>query len=754
MMKYLIVAACLLLGSAALGADGPPNPMHPVFRLLDAQGRVMRQGGKEPDQMQTCGQCHAAAFINSHNLPGHQQVKADCLSCHFEGGKVNWNSVALEPDGTVKRQWLRIAKPDNANCGGCHGLTAGTGKPVAIPEDYRAAAYPPGSQAAARYLLTRATGSIFSLQEVATSFLNLAGKPDLRFPWDVHAQKLVQCTDCHYVPNNPLRLAGPAATVAGLRGNPRREKLSEYLEKPDHRLVTADCQTCHDPRQGHDFLPYPARHFEAVACESCHIPRQLGPAEQMVDATLLDESGSPLVAYRGVKGEPVNLNTVYTGGFVPPLVPLRQSGKSGAVRLTPVNLVSRWYWTAGDGREPLDREILQRALLTNGHYRQELVAALDANGDGRLERDELRLDNASKQKTGEQLLLAAGVKNPVIRSEVKMHRISHGVTPRRRALSDCAACHEPDSRIKDAVLLTTWSPGGMPPAWKDNPAVGGRIDQEPGGQAVFKPRSGKQANLYVFGRTGSSWPDRLGLLMLIGVVLAVALHAGYRLVSRRRHPQPDLATRREYLFTAYERLWHWVMALSVLFLMATGLQIHFPGGIHLFPAANAIATHNFMAVVLMVNAFLALFYHLATAAIRQFLPGRQGVAAAVRLQARYYSRDIFRGLPAPHPRSPERKLNVLQQITYLGLLNVLFPFQMVTGAMIWLVGKSPAFAAALGGPGVIAPLHTLGSWMFISFLAAHIYLTTTGHTVFSHVRGMIEGYEEVEVAALGEGERV
>ncbi len=44
--------------------------------------------------------------------------------------------------------------------------------------------------------------------------------------------------------------------------------------------------------------------------------------------------------------------------------------------------------------------------------------------------------------------------------------------------------------------------------------------------------------------------------------------------------------------------------------------------------------------------------------------------------------------------------------------------------------------------------------MFISFLVAHVYLTTTGHTVFSHVRGMIEGYEEVEAAAIGEGERV
>ena len=252
-----------------------------------------------------------------------------------------------------------------------------------------------------------------------------------------------------------------------MRGEPRRETVSEYLQKPDHHLATANCQTCHDPQRGHDFLPYPARHLEKVACESCHIPRQFGPAEQMVDATLLDESGSPLVEYRGFKGEPVNLNTAYNRGYVPPLLPMPQSGKSGtAVRLSPVNLVSRWYWAAGDSQEPLPREILQQALLLNGHYRPEVIAALDQNHDGRLERGELKLDSESKRKAVEQLLLAAGVKNPVIRAEVRPHKVSHGVAARGQALSDCAACHGPDSRLKDNIMLASWAPGANPPSWK------------------------------------------------------------------------------------------------------------------------------------------------------------------------------------------------------------------------------------------------------------------------------------------------
>ena len=104
-----------------------------------------------------------------------------------------------------------------------------------------------------------------------------------------------------------------------------------------------------------------------VACQSCHVPRQMGPAEKMVDATLLDESGSPLVMYRGIEGEPANLNVTYTEGSVPTLLPLPESGKSAApARLTPVNVVSRWYWTSGDSQEPITREVLQQALMNNG----------------------------------------------------------------------------------------------------------------------------------------------------------------------------------------------------------------------------------------------------------------------------------------------------------------------------------------------------------------------------------------------------
>ena len=761
-LSCLILALILVLGAATVSsATPPPNPLHPSFKLLDAQGNVIQRAGIDPDQQKTCGQCHDTAFITGHTIPAHQQKNISCLSCHFkcersiDCGKVTFTADAFEPDGMLKRQWLKIAKPTAANCGTCHGLATPAEGPVAIPRDYRAAAYPAGSQESAHHLLTRNEGAIFSAEDVSEALLNLADREKLMCPWDVHARKVLQCTDCHYAPNNPQRLSSTTKPAALLRGEPRRENLSEYLQKPDHRLYTASCQSCHDPMKGHEFLPYPARHFEMVACQSCHVPRQLGPAEQMVDATLLDESGSPLVTYQGMKDEPVNLNIIYNEGSVPSLVPLKETDKSGTtVRLTPVNLVSRWYWTTGDSQEPISRETLQGALRQNGKYRPELIAALDQNHNGKVDRSELRLDTPEKRQTVEKLLVAAGVKNPTLRSEVKVHKVSHGVAGRCRALSDCAACHGPNSRLKEGILLATWTPGGQVPPWKGTEGLGGQIETAANGNVVWKANTAVQDRLYLFGFTAKNWSDRLGLLMLVGVVLGVTLHGGYRLISRRRYPPHVFNTRREYIFTGYERLWHWVMAVSVIALILTGLQIHFPGRINLFGASRAVSIHNFFAVVLMINAFLALFYHLATAAIRQFLPEREGLAEELTNQTKYYLRDIFKGLPAPFRRTPERKLNVLQQITYFSLLNVLFPLQIVTGALIWLVGTYPSFGPMVGGLSIIAPLHNLGSWMFISFLVMHVYLSTTGHTVLAHVRGMIDGYEEVEVAEMPHGEKV
>lgn len=50
--------------------------------------------------------------------------------------------------------------------------------------------------------------------------------------------------------------------------------------------------------------------------------------------------------------------------------------------------------------------------------------------------------------------------------------------------------------------------------------------------------------------------------------------------------------------------------------IVTGLEVHGGDGLRLMELTTSVALHDAFAVVLMLNGFLALFYHLTTKAIR------------------------------------------------------------------------------------------------------------------------------------------
>jgi thiosulfate reductase cytochrome b subunit len=201
---------------------------------------------------------------------------------------------------------------------------------------------------------------------------------------------------------------------------------------------------------------------------------------------------------------------------------------------------------------------------------------------------------------------------------------------------------------------------------------------------------------------------------------------------------------RVYLYTLYERIWHWLQALCVLGLLATGVEMHWPDTVFVAGFSNSVTAHNILGLVLVGNAFLALFYHLTTGAIRQYIPEPRDFFTLSVKQARYYLRGIFRGEPHPFERNPLHKLNPLQQVTYLMILNVLLPLQVISGLLQWGAPWWPGLVGALGGLPVLAAVHSLGSWFFAAFLVAHVYLTTTGPTPLALLRAMITGWEQTE----------
>jgi thiosulfate reductase cytochrome b subunit len=186
-----------------------------------------------------------------------------------------------------------------------------------------------------------------------------------------------------------------------------------------------------------------------------------------------------------------------------------------------------------------------------------------------------------------------------------------------------------------------------------------------------------------------------------------------------------------------------LQAVAILTLVVSGVSVHFPDTLGILPFGAAVQVHNIVAFVVVINALFAAFYHLASGEIRKFLPEPRDFLGRAIVLARYYLRGIFRGEAHPFQKTPHRKLNVLQQVTYLAILNVLLPVQVVTGLGIWGAQRWPELAATLGGLTFLASLHTLAAWLFAAFLLMHVYLTTTGRTPFAYVNAMVAGWEMV-----------
>lgn len=211
---------------------------------------------------------------------------------------------------------------------------------------------------------------------------------------------------------------------------------------------------------------------------------------------------------------------------------------------------------------------------------------------------------------------------------------------------------------------------------------------------------------------------------------------------------------KELIYTLYERFWHWFQAVMILTLLFTGFSVHYSGSAGVIPFATAVRLHNVVGWLLVINAFLGFFYYLTTGTLRQLIPEPRELHILAWRQLRYYLYGMFHGEPHPLQRSRRRRLNPLQQITYLAILNILLPVQVVTGVALWFMQYSPELMHFVGGIGNLAAVHMLGAWFFGAFVLAHIYLATTGPTPWAHFVTMITGYEVIEEPSAGEATSV
>jgi thiosulfate reductase cytochrome b subunit/mono/diheme cytochrome c family protein len=683
-------------------------------------------------------------------------------------GGWEWEPGAFDEDGKLKAGQLRVQDPASGACAQCHQMAHPESSPLVV---------------SACDATSAPTGEVISGQRISDSGMNLADKETLARSWDVHAERQLECTDCHFSLNNPAHQADVSANdPAHLTYDPRRLDLGEYLEQPDHNFARGQsaqynvapelkgsmrrCESCHDAEGTHAaWLPYTERHLDALACETCHIPQVYAPAAQSYDWTVVNLDGGPATQCRGAvaptrpDGGPANSTGVDTvsslvSGYQPVL--LQRTDVDGGTLLAPYNLISAWYWVyadaSGDTR-PVRQIDLQGAYLEDGNYAAEVLEAFDGDGDGSLDESELRIDKVAKQTLIAGRLARLGLDDVRIEAQTLPFSINHGVARGEFVTGDCQTCHSSDSRLASPIVLADHAPGGVIPTFADgtNVSTSGEVVQGAGGALHYEPMTASDG-LYVFGSSRVAWLDWLGAVLFIGVVLGVGTHSTLRFLSaggKRKTPDEDAEqgaerTEKRYLYGKYERFWHWLQSLLIILLLLTGLIIHRPDMFGLLSFRNMVWAHNILAAILVINAALSLFYHLSTGRIRQFIPRPYGFFDEAILQAKYYVRGIFRGERHPFEKTPDRKMNPLQQVTYVGLLSVLLPLQMITGLLMWGAQRWPEVSASLGGLAYLAPFHTLIAWVFAAFIVMHIYLTTTGTTPLESMRGMVTGWEEVE----------
>jgi thiosulfate reductase cytochrome b subunit len=199
-----------------------------------------------------------------------------------------------------------------------------------------------------------------------------------------------------------------------------------------------------------------------------------------------------------------------------------------------------------------------------------------------------------------------------------------------------------------------------------------------------------------------------------------------------------------YLHPLPIRIWHWVNVLGFIILILTGANIR--GIVHLMSVEWAVTFHSWLGFILLANYCIWLFYYLLTLNIKIYIPPLHHPVAFAKqaiTQAKFYGYGIMVGDENPHHPSPESKFNPMQQVSYLMIMALLIPLQIVTGLFLW-DPKLFSFIVNPVGIQIFDAIHVF-LWIFFSaFMIVHFYLATLGHTTWAHIIAMFKGYEEEE----------
>ena len=198
-----------------------------------------------------------------------------------------------------------------------------------------------------------------------------------------------------------------------------------------------------------------------------------------------------------------------------------------------------------------------------------------------------------------------------------------------------------------------------------------------------------------------------------------------------------------YLYPVWVRLWHIVNALLFLFLICTGLCLHYADtGTTLIPFDVSVSLHNITGILLCVFYLFFIFMNNFTKNGKYYKVVWKGLISRAQQQFIYYTIGIFKKQDPPFPISEKRKFNPMQLLSYVWVMYFFMPILIITGIALLFPEYIPTQILTKSGIHITDLIHITSGFILSIFMLIHIYFCTLGKTPLANFKSMINGWHE------------
>jgi len=192
-----------------------------------------------------------------------------------------------------------------------------------------------------------------------------------------------------------------------------------------------------------------------------------------------------------------------------------------------------------------------------------------------------------------------------------------------------------------------------------------------------------------------------------------------------------------YKHTLTTRILHAIHLFATIVLILTGFYIYSPLSFNIFPNMDIARFLHFIFMWLIIATMVYKTYYLL--AIRDFMSFVFTFEDLKDLPGviKYYVFGFFK----KKVRKKTGKYNAGQKLLY-SAWTILLLFQIATGFAMYLPESFSGFMYLFGGLNHFKAWHAIGAWIFVITTMVHVYLGTTGTTLFDFYKQMITGYEK------------